>query len=171
VTIAYDTSSGDVAWTRRYGVKDQAGAGWALTVSPDGSTVFVTGYSDTPTGNEDYATIAYDATDGTVLWMRRYDGPQSKVDTPTTIGVTTDGSKVIVSGTSVGLTSSFDFATIEYDANTGAVVWLDRYDGPFGGIDGANALVVSPDGTSVYVTGASDGQNGQDDFATVAYST
>ena len=47
-----------------------------------------------------------------------------------------------------------------YDAATGAKVWVSRYDGPAHGDDFATALGVSPDGSTVFVTGYSGGSNG-----------
>ena len=47
---------------------------YALGVSPDGSKVFVTGRS-TGSTSADYATVAYDASSGTQLWVKRYNGP------------------------------------------------------------------------------------------------
>ena len=47
-----------------------------MAVSPDGKTVFVTGYSyGTTAGEVDYATVAYSAATGAQLWVERYIGP------------------------------------------------------------------------------------------------
>src|SRR5438552_8336330 len=46
----------------------------ALVASPDGQKVFVTGYGDSGTVDEDYATFAYGASTGGVLWGDRYNG-------------------------------------------------------------------------------------------------
>lgn len=43
-------------------------------MSPDGSEVFVTGYSIGNRTSYDYATLAYDASTGDQLWLRRYNG-------------------------------------------------------------------------------------------------
>ena len=56
-----------------------------------------------------------------------------------------------------------------YDAATGAKVWVSRYDGPATATTSATALGVSPDGSTVFVTGSSDGSNDSADYATVAY--
>ena len=45
-----------------------------MAVSPDGQTVFVTGYSGSSTG-DDYATVAYNAATGTPRWVKRYTTP------------------------------------------------------------------------------------------------
>src|SRR4051812_24883054 len=51
----------------------------------------------------------------------------------------------------------------------GGVEWSQRYDGPRGKRDGANAVAVSPDGTTAVAAGFSTGVHGTD-AATVAYN-
>jgi len=148
----------------------------ALGVSPDGSTVFVTGDSckDYPCGDSDYATVAYGALAGNQLWASRYDGPAdvNSLDDTSAIGVTPDGSTVIVTGSSIGSTNDYDYATVAYAAAGGGQLWVRRYDGPASGDDNAHGLGVSPDGLRAFVTGASGGGgSGYSylDYATIAY--
>ena len=89
-------------------------------VSPDSSKVFVTGGSVGSTGTNDYATVAYDASTGAKLWVKRYDGKGKVVnDTAHALGVSPDGSKLFVTGESAESTGSYDYATIALDANSG----------------------------------------------------
>src|ERR1039457_5653150 len=56
------TSPGAQLWVKRYDNPGNGGA-TSVAVSPDGKTVFVTGYTTTAGGTEDYTTVAYnDAT-------------------------------------------------------------------------------------------------------------
>jgi WD40 repeat protein len=168
VTIAYDASTGTRIWKQRYSSTlghsfDEAAA---LGVSPDGSTVFVTGDSDGGTAGMDYLTVAYAATTGQQLWTARYN--LSLHDYARTLSVSPNGSAVFVSGYSVS-TSSLDIETIAYDAVTGERLWKSRYDGPTSHEDQANAMAVSPDGSRVYVTGFSEGSNRARDMVTLSY--
>src|SRR5438552_1268307 len=72
-------------------------------------------------------------------------------------------------GRSIGSLGSYDYAIAAYEASTGTVRWIKRYDGPGGGSDVPYALAVSPDGTTVFVTGASTASNGYYNYGTVAY--
>jgi hypothetical protein len=100
-------------------------------------------------------------------------GPQgagNQRDRALSIGVSPDGTSVFVTGESfVG--GSSDYVTQAYSAADGIRRWSRRYDGPAHGLDVAADLAVSPDGTSVFVTGASERSTGNSDFATVAYAT
>lgn len=174
-TVAYDASSGVTLWTTRY---DGPGEGRdeanALGVSPDGATVFVTGYGDGSTTGRDYATAAYDAATGRRLWSERYDGTGTANDVAEALAVSPDGSEVFVTGRSRGPRSGTDYATVAYRADTGAQRWVRRYDGPDDGDpypndDGASSLGVSPDGAWVYVTGYGSTSSGAHDFTTIAY--
>lgn len=69
----------------------------------------------------------------------------------------------------LGLGTDYDYATVAYDAVTGAELWVARFDGPASGDDRATALGVSPDGSTVYVAGTSEGDGTSYDIATVAY--
>jgi outer membrane protein assembly factor BamB len=167
-TVAYDASTGAKLWAKRYDRADEGDSATALGVSPDGSEVFVTGFSDRSPILAEYATVAYDASTGTQLWARRYNGVGNGNELPHALGVSPDGSEVFVTGQSVGSTG-FDYATVAYDASTGTQLWSKRYNGPGKDLDIPYALGVSPDGSEVFVTGQSVGSTGTDDYATVAY--
>ena len=66
-----------------------------------------------------------------------------------------------------------DFATVAYSTATGARRWVSRYNGPGNSSDGGSAVVVSPGGGAVYVTGSSERALSAftSDFATIAYKT
>jgi hypothetical protein len=232
-TVAYEAASGTQRWVATYsGPEGRGAAGHAITVSPDGTTVFVTGTVTRSFTNVDYGTVAYDAATGTQRWASLYDGPGHRDDSPNAIDVSSDGTHLVVTGVSDGgsLTNddyatvayeaasgtqlwatrydaiggydqaydvSFDpagtnafvtgsayvaqrpydtdYRTLAYDAGTGTQLWAADYEGPGGfnnSFDIAEALAVSPDGSTLFVTGNSDGPNQQvDDYATVAYAT
>jgi WD40 repeat protein len=145
-TIAYNASTVAQLWVRNY-----ASGGIALGVSPDGSRVFVTGSG---TLLSDYTTVAYDASAGGQLWVKRYKGPGNDYAYPRAVEVSRDGSKVFVTGGSPGVKSgSYAYATLAYNASTGARLWVKRYGVSYSG--GALALGTSPDGSKVFVTGVS----------------
>jgi hypothetical protein len=167
-TVAYEAATGEELWVSRYnGPGSNTDSAHSLGVSPDGSTVFVTGYSYGAAFDAGYATLAYDAATGTELWASRYDGPGG-FDIALDLGIRPDGSALFVTGHSIGVASSQDYATVAYDPVTGAEVWVSRYDGPRSRPDYCYALAVSPDGSTVFVTGKSHGLT-DDDYATVAY--
>jgi len=144
---------------------------FASTASADGKRVFVTGYSEGDATGSDYATVAYDAATGARSWVGRYDGPGHDNDGGNAVAVSRDAKRLFVTGTSFGgTTTDMDYATIAYDARNGAQLWIARYDGPANGIDAARSIVVSDDGSRVFVTGGSfGGQASRSDYATVAY--
>ena len=176
VTVAYDAATGGKAWVKRYnGPRGGDDGARSIAVSPDGSAVFVLGRSRGLDNNGfDYLTVAYGADDGAKRWIRRYDGPSPDYrypndEDPVAVGVSPDSSRVFVSGTSVLSEVNADYTTIAYGAVTGAKLWLRRHDGPDGFSDRASALAVSPDGSSVFVTGSDYTNETGPDYATVAY--
>jgi WD40 repeat protein len=160
---------GTQLWAERYDGYNRNDDASSVAVSPHGGRVFVTGDSQGATSQEDYATIAYSAATGAQLWVSRYNGPGNKGDYATSAAVSPDGRTVFVTGTSRGATSAEDYATVAYDAATGAKLWARRYNGHANRSDYAAALALSPDGRKVFVTGSSVRASQKLAYATVAY--
>ena len=156
-TVAYSAVTGARLWVQRYnGPGNGNDAANSVAVSPDGSRVFVTGESRgaTTTG---YLTVAYSAATGARLWVQRYNGPGHGNDAAWSLVVSPGGSRVFVTGGSQGTRSGPDYATVAYSAATGALLRVQRYNGPGNGNDSAYSVAVSPGGSRVFVTGGSQG--------------
>lgn len=102
-----------------------------------------------------------------------YNGTGNAHDVAYAVTAGRGASRVYVTGDSKGKTSGPDFATIAYNATTGARLWVQRYNGTGNDYDYPNAMAVSPGGFRLFVTGVSMGQSGQGenafDYATIAY--
>jgi WD40 repeat protein len=163
-------SSGAQLWLRRYnGPGNGDDSATALAISPNGRTVYVTGRSTGATSGLDYATVAYRAATGTRLWVARYNGPGHGDDSASALAISPNGRTLYVTGTSSG-----EYATVAYSASTGAQLWVARHHGPAAdGTSSAVAVTVSPDNSTVFVTGTT--QYGDDPacadsaYDTVAY--
>jgi DNA-binding beta-propeller fold protein YncE len=118
-TTAYNARTGAARWSRRYagpsGNNDNLPA--ALGISPDGTAVYVTGTSDSPTSGRDYATVAYRIATGARLWVSRFTGPGSFSDQANALAVNPSGKAVYVTGFSQVSLTSGDFATVAYRTN------------------------------------------------------
>jgi hypothetical protein len=80
------------------------------------------------------------------------------------VAVSPGGGAVFVTGT-----SQDDYATVAYNAATGARRWASRYNGPQNKDDFASSLAVSPGGSAVFVTGTTATFTSSADYATIAY--
>src|SRR5439155_651267 len=169
-STAFDANTGARTWFARYSGPDNLDDdAFAIQAAPDGSRVYVTGVSHSATAGYDLVTIAYRASTGGRAWVSRYDGPDGLDDFATDLGVAPDGSKLYVTGYSVGASTARDAETIAYDARTGAEGWVSRYNGPEYLDDDGVRLAVSPDGSRVYVAGVSTSAATGDDWVTLSY--
>lgn len=176
-TVAYDADTGEQLWTASYSGPFGGGpdtAGNSVAVSPDGSTVFITGTSAASATEAltAYATVAYDADTGAQLWAARYNGP-TRESSPTQLVVSPDGSRVFVTGSTVKVfhhVGEYQYATLAYDAATGAGLWHRLYPDSARGVGGGQGIAESPGGSAVFVTGTV-AVSGVDHYGTVAYST
>ena len=165
-TIKYD-SAGQEQWVARYDAPGQSSDDPSAMAVDSAGAVYVTGASSLAKGAPtDYATVKYDA-DGQEQWVARYDGPGASDEKATAIAVDSSAN-VYVTGASVGATTSYDYATIKYDA-TGQEQWVARYDGATEFGDFATAMAV--DGSGVYVTGAGGGSALGQDYTTIKYNS
>jgi WD40 repeat protein len=137
-----------------------------MAVSPSGGTVFVMGESHF-SGGAGYQTVAYRAATGKQLWASRYHSPAKGENTPDAI--TFSRNTVFVTGFAPRRGQDYEYATVAYRATTGRQLWASTYNGPGNGYDFAEAVVASPDGKIVFVTGKSD-RGVTTDYATIAYN-
>ncbi len=169
VTVAYDPATGTRLWERRYQGPGGTSVANAITVSPDGQAVFVTGNSN-GTSIGQYTTVGYATANGALLWARSYEPPAAALLRigAIAVGVSADSGLVFITGGTPGAArNSLNFTTLAYRADTGATAWLARYRGrrDYGA---ASALAVGPTG-QVFVTGYLGVHDGCCNFGTVAY--
>lgn len=171
-TTAYNASTGAKLWSAQYNVVRGISELSGIAASPGG--VFVTGFSRRDSGAQGFATVAYNPATGARIWVRGLVEPNGAA--ASSAAVSPDGSKVFVTGVvwtaPLGQTSATE--TVAYDAATGATLWTDRYSAPPASEGtGAEDVVVSPDGSTVFAAGNRfiPGGNGAAQFATVAYDS
>jgi hypothetical protein len=163
-TVKYD-SSGNQIWAVRYnGPGDGPDSAHALAVDRFGN-VYVTGSSLGSGTGLDYVTIKYDS-NGNQVWLTRYNGSGNSTDMANALAVDSSGN-VYVTGASIGLGTSLDYATIKYNSS-GNQLWVARYGGPANNFDAAYALKLDAS-DDVYVTGRSAGDGSSADYATLKY--
>jgi len=168
LTAAFDAATGSVLWSSQFnGSVNGFDDAYAVAVSPDGTTVFVTGQSYSQTGN-DYMTLAYDAATGHQSWMAAYNGNGN--DYAYSVAVSPDGTRVFVTGESVGPSGSTDYATVAYASASGQQLWVARYNDRGNGSDMGISVAVTPDGTRVLVTGMAYISSKNKGYVTMAYS-
>lgn len=137
LVIGLDASTGRVRWANRYlGIPGgQANVPTAMTATS--TEAVVTGYSIFP-GNfqihpYDYATAAFDARDGRLLWASRYAGAGG-YNQPTAIAASPAGDRVYVTGFSQYLNAAstpvYQAATLAYSTRNGAQLWAATHPSP-----------------------------------------
>lgn len=132
-------------------------------VGPRG--VYVLGLSCGSDTNFDLATVAYDAA-GRQMWAARHNGPGNTTDLPSAVAADDQGARVFVAGLQdfviADNNSTADGVLVAHDAATGTKLWQALYQGSEVGLHGISDVAVSPDGTRVYVTGATRETAGSD---------
>jgi outer membrane protein assembly factor BamB len=168
-TVAYNAATGAQVWATL--AKNSGARPYQLAVSPTGKTVFVTGFSENASLTDDYDTIAYNAATGAQVWAKLYKGKLGNV--ATSVAVSPTGAKVYVTGVSSGQAGgggTYAYATVAYNAATGAQLWATQYTSGIAAVTGATSVAVSPANGTVFVTGQAQGNSlGLGDYVTIAY--
>lgn len=134
-----------------------------MKVDVDASgNVYVTGLSWGVGTGADYTTIKYNSS-GVQQWISKYNGTGNGYDAVRDMVIDISGS-IYVTGSSEGISSGYDYATIKYNSS-GVQQWVSRYNGPANSSDGAIGVSVDGNG-NIYVTGSSLGSGSGGDYAT-----
>jgi hypothetical protein len=169
--LALDPSTGTPLHRHRFASPSEDLA-QGIALSADGSTVVVVGESA-----QDFVTLAFSpALDP--LWTATFDA-NGLTDVASAAAVSPDGAQVYVTGRSENGAFSCEgdvigtvYATVAYEAATGAEQWVGTYSGSSKkDPDAATAIAVAPSGGAVFVSGTSDdGCKSAPDVATLAYA-
>jgi hypothetical protein len=163
--IKYDTDGNMVGGVKTYNNSIANGDDGATAIAiDDEGNAFVSGYSSNGS-DDDYLTLKYDK-NGDFEWDVRFD---SEIGHDVAVDIAADSSGgIYVTGRSQGFMTDVDYFTIKYD-NAGNLIWRVRYNNiGRDGIDEPRAMVIDPDG-NIYVTGRSEGNGTNFDYATVKY--
>src|SRR4029077_14690784 len=125
---------------------------------------FVTG-----TINNDIATVAYNASSGASLWTVQTAGPASGDGAGRAVGLSSDGTRIFITGSSPDASGNNAITTIAYDSAGGHQDWVTQYQGTAGSRFGT-APQVAGRRSAVYIAGSSGSATGAIDYAVVVLS-
>jgi len=142
--VQHDAETGELGWSLAF-VGDELPT--ATTIAPGGGRLFVVGRTQSAGVN---GAMLIHAIDLTTLdaWSAFFDGTGGGNDIAEGVAVGPDSSRVFVTGTTLATGGHINYATVAYNAATGAQQWASE--SPDGS---AHDVAVSPDGTRVFVTG------------------
>jgi len=162
-TIKYGVDGNEI-WVSRYS------SGWLargrqIALDAQGN-VYVGGNLGRPYDDSgDQLVLKYDP-NGNEMWAESYNGPADHADLLLDMAVDAPGNVYVTGYSSNG--SDRDYITIKYNTD-GWKSWVQNYDGPANGDDGAGGIAVDGDG-NIYVTGGSEGSGSEIECATIKYS-
>lgn len=177
--VAYQTDTGAIAWSSVGEIPEPLREAYplrlpnAVTVSPDGSRVYVVGEAWWYLGCFNVCSVvpfvlAFDADTGEQVWSATFDEPAaasaaSVFGEAKTVTVSPDGRQVYVGGFGIRpealtgpSTAPFTAQTLAYDADSGEILWRSSKprDIRIAGYGGSMVrdIALAPDGSRVYVT-------------------
>jgi len=161
----YASGNGTVLWEVSY---DGAGHGndYFYSAATDAAgNVAVTGSFKNIDGFDDAYTALYAASDGALLWEKRFNGPAGKTDYGVAVTFDHAGNVLIFGDASVP--SYLDAYTAKYARTDGALVWEKYYNGPADSDERGCSIAVDNLDNVIVVGGSSNGFGY--DFATIKY--
>lgn len=118
-TVKYLVDGTQVWVNRRDGGIGKKDIARALAYDDEEEKVYVTGSSEQGAGRKwDYLTQRIDGLTGVTEWVGRYNGPGQKNDFAFNVAIRPGGGSLVVTGSSIGLGSKADYATIQGPVDT-----------------------------------------------------
>lgn len=132
--------------------------------------VFVTGYTESVSGDTDWFTAKYDGATGALLWSDTFDGGIHSNDYARSLAVDAAGNAYVTGY--ITTAGGQDFHTIKYDGAAVSAqrrIWEKSYDGPVHGDDEGVSVKVDPIDGAVMVTGTQTTAAGDTDYHLIRY--
>jgi large repetitive protein len=143
-TVKYAAATGAIAWeATRNGAFDDEPYGLALDSAGD---VYVTGYTWTLGGTNDFYTARYGGSNGAVVWEGLFDSGNGNTDVAIATGVGIDDAGDIFVTGYTSTSGNYDVQTIKYRRDNGTQLWQRTYNGTAGRNDRPVGIGISPAG-------------------------
>lgn len=165
-TARYSAATGALLWQKTLdGGFDEEPLGMFIDAAGD---VYITGYTYTLTGANDFFSARYAAATGATVWQQMYDSGSGNTDMAVATGIVVDpAGDVFVTGYTV-TDDKYDFRTIKYRRENGNLLWQQSYNSAAGKNDRPVGIGLSPSG-NVVVAGWADSVANDLDFVSLAY--
>lgn len=163
-TAKYDPASATPLWEKVY---DGTGNDEPKGLWVDGAgDVYITGYTSTLAGNQDFYTARYSGSNGDLAWEAIFDAGNGSTDMPVGIVVddAADGGVFVTGYTTVS--NNEDFLTLKYKKDNGVLLWEKSWNG--GSNKNDRPVGIGLSSRNVCVAGWSDGANSYD-FTAIKY--
>ncbi len=151
----YAKANGSVIWEQTHnGAYDDEPMG--LVVGGDGD-VYLTGYTWTLAGSNDFYTARLAGTTGSTVWHQIYNSSADNSDIATATGIAVDDATngdVYVTGYTV-TNGNYDFRTLKYKKENGHLLWQQGYNSTANRADRTVGIALAPN-NGLYVSGWSD---------------
>lgn len=172
-TAKYAAADGALLWERHYnGPSNANDVPRAIAVDGRGNVV-VTGSSAGADTDSDFYTAMYAATDGALIWERRYEGSPNARDGAQAVTLDQNGDVLVTGYTARKIAENrferSDLYTAKYSATDGTTLWERRYNGEGNATDDGTAIVTDVRG-DVFVTGNSRDSSDYFGFYTAKYA-
>jgi hypothetical protein len=179
---AFDASTGREVWVA-HAKPNPPTVALSIAISPNGATVFVTGYVYTSLSiNQNpyylFLTTAYSGATGKQLWSRTYIGLGGQANAATQVVVSPDSRTAYVTGV-ITVPGPYqrppaNLTTIAYNTANGTIRWATRFSGE-NGINVPTGMTLSARGDALFITGQSQYRDPSPSpvfrYVTLAYST
>ena len=163
-TVKYNGGSGTLVWEKSFdGGYDDEGNGLYIDAAGD---VYLTGYSWTLTGSENFYTARYSGGSGALVWQQTFESGSGNTDVAAPI-VVDEAGDLFVTGYTV-TDGNYDFQTIKYKRDNGTQLWQQSFNATANMNDRPVGIGLSPAG-EVLVAGWSDSGGANLDYYVVKY--
>jgi outer membrane protein assembly factor BamB len=150
VTLAYDLRNGQRLWDASYPKAAVESSGHDLTISPDGTRLYVLTRTSGEGAESGAAVAAYDAASGGMLWVAAVGRIHGRRAGGTSLGISPDGKTLFVGGALWQKGVALDCRVSALDAETGENRWTLAEPAPEN--LGYARLVVCPLGENIFAS-------------------
>ena len=158
-TVKYDPASDTPIWAKTYGGNgiDEPRAIWLDSADE----VFVTGYTTTLSGNQDYVTLRYASAPGdNPVWVTVHDSGNGATDIPFAITGDNAADGGVFAAGYTNVSGNENFLTLKYRKDNGIILWQKSWNGSGNKHD--RAIGIGLHSRNVCVAGWSDGATSYD---------